>query len=102
MTRGQEFVVLGSGFDTLPDQLVLAPSESYAQSSNVLYQYIPMTSKTDTKMVFTTETNHSYIGEVFFQFLATPKNAPRTLIEYDKIGNRDLGEIRLQDTNNYL
>ena len=53
-----------------------------------------MTSKTDTQMIFTTDGTHSFQSDVEFKYLATPNEAPRTLIEYDTIDNRDLGEIR--------
>lgn len=100
MTSGQEFVVLGRGFEQLPEQVVLSTRESYAISSNTSYQRIVMVSKTSTEMIFRTEGNHAFNSDALFQYLATPNETPRTLIEYVLIDDRDSDAIRQRDITN--
>lgn len=56
-----------------------------------------MTSKTDTEMIYRSDTDYTFSSASTFSYLATPNTPPRTLIEYETLYNRDSDEIRRAD-----
>ena len=86
VSLGQQFEVRGSGFDLLPTELVLSDSNEYAITAELpTFNLLRLVSKTNYRMVFETTQEGTASYEHQYVFLASPFDAPRTIIPYDTL-----------------
>lgn len=84
LTEGQRFTIIGSGFNSWPNEIVLSYNDITALDVEFGGQYLMrLVGKTNNSLVFEVVMTYTYGAEHIWNVFATPNDKPRRLLIYE-------------------
>lgn len=84
LTAGQRFTILGSGFNSWPNEIVLSYNEGNIELEDIGTPYLmKLIGKTNNSLVFEVVITHTYGIEHTWSEFGTPINKPRKVLTYE-------------------